>query len=281
MKGKSTFTAKEISTIKKLITEKLHATPSKQKGIRQKIRNIGFYYSDFCSDKDGYTVEDFEALIHTGKVTVIDDSVLSSFKPLNKVLLLENTVREEVISQKSIDVAVFFQAFKANRFDSLPDNETKIPDMAGNYILCLRPNSKLPKVRIEPILELFDGLQVIYTGIASKSLRKRDYKQHFKGNNAGKSTLRKSLGVLFGYKQIPRDSDPTTGKTKFGVDDEIKLTEWMRQNLILYFFPTTDFEQIENQAIIHFNPPLNLKGNNNLMNRNFRELLSQLRAKKN
>ncbi|MDR1203516.1 MAG: hypothetical protein LBL58_18060, partial [Tannerellaceae bacterium] len=132
------------------------------------------------------------------------------------------------------------------------DSETKIPDEAGNYILCLRSNSKLPEISIEPILETFDGLQVIYTGIAGKSLRSRDYKQHFNGNNASKSTLRKSLGVLFGYKQIPRDSNPKTDKTKFEVVDEVKLTEWMYENLILYFLPTSDFQQIESQLINHF-----------------------------
>jgi hypothetical protein len=71
MKGKITFTPREVEQIKMLIEEKLSATPDKQKGIRSKIRNIGFYYSDFCAKKDGYTVEDFESLIRTGKIKVL------------------------------------------------------------------------------------------------------------------------------------------------------------------------------------------------------------------
>ncbi len=121
---------------------------------------------------------------------------------------------------------------------------------------------------------------MIYTGIASGSLRTRDYREHFKGNNAGRSTLRKSLGVLFGYKQIPRDKEPNTGKTKFGNLDEQKLSEWMCANLVMFFFTTLNFNTIEIKLINHFNPPLNLKDNNNIINSDFRQLLSSLRAQK-
>ena len=70
MKGKNIFTTSEVDKIKKLIAEKGEATPSKQKGIRNKIRELGFYYSDFSSQKDGYTVEDFNGLIRSGKIKV-------------------------------------------------------------------------------------------------------------------------------------------------------------------------------------------------------------------
>jgi len=71
MKGKNAFTQQEVEIIKKLIQEKLKAVPEKQKGIRDKIRKIGFYYTDFSSKKDGYTVEDFVGLIRNGKVKVV------------------------------------------------------------------------------------------------------------------------------------------------------------------------------------------------------------------
>lgn len=127
----------------------------------------------------------------------------------------------------------------------------------------------------------FEGLNVIYTGIAGGSLRTRDFRQHFKGDNAGRSTLRKSLGVLFGYKLIPRDKDPNTGKTKFNIKDEQELSEWMIANLIMFFLPTADFNSVEIKLINQFNPPLNIKDNHNEINADFRRLLSSLRAKKN
>ena len=49
------------------------ATRGAQKGIRAKIRRIGFYYSDF-SDKKGYTVEDFDLLIRSGQIVILDVS---------------------------------------------------------------------------------------------------------------------------------------------------------------------------------------------------------------
>jgi hypothetical protein len=181
----------------------------------------------------------------------------------------------------STDLKKILDIFKLNRFDPQVDNETKVNNSSGNYIICLRKNSKLPSVVIIPKLTKFEGLNVIYTGIAGGSLRTRDYRQHFKGNNAGRSTLRKSLGVLFGYTQIPRDKYPNNGKTKFNDKKEQKLTEWMYSNLIMFFFANTDFDSIEIKLINYFNPPLNLKSNHNNINSDFRRLLSSLRSTKN
>lgn len=282
MKGQKTFTSLQIQTIKKLIAEKVVATPDKQKVIRGKIRNIGFHYSDFSSKKEGYTVANFEALIRSGQIKISDGNykptITSTIKPINKPKTVE---KKNKVTQKSKGLKSNLDNFKVNRFDPKTDSETTIANSSGNYILCLKKNSKLPTVSIKPILTNFEGLQVIYTGIAGSSLRTRDFRQHFKGNNAGRSTLRKSLGVLFGYKQIPRDCDPNTGKTKFGNADEQKLSEWMCDNLIVFFLPTSDYDSVEIELINHFNPPLNLKDNRNIINADFRRLLSSLRAKKN
>ena len=178
------------------------------------------------------------------------------------------------------NLELVFEIFKKNRFDPKKDNETKVSNSPGNYILCLRENSKLPDVDIVPIMEKFEGLEVIYTGSTSKSLRTRDFKQHFTGNNAGSSTLRKSLGVLFGYQLVPRDKDPNTGKTKFSDIDEQKLTDWMWENLILFFAPSNNYKSNEEELIAYLNPPLNLQKAKNIVNADFRKLVSQLRNKK-
>lgn len=282
MKGKNIFTNYEVQAIKKLIAEKIVATTDKQKAIRGKIRNIGFHYSDFSSKKDGYTVADFEALIGLGQIKISDGNYkptkTASIKTIDKP---KPIFKSEHVIQKTKGLTSNLDNFKTNRFDPKFDSETIIANCSGNYILCLKKNSKLPIVSIKPIFTNFEGLQVLYTGIAGGSLRTRDFRQHFKGNNAGCSTLRKSLGVLFGYKQIPRDSDSNTGKTKFSNADELKLSEWMCNNLIMFFLPTSDYDKIEIELINHFNPPLNLKDNSNIINADFRRLLSSLRANKN
>ena len=168
----------------------------------------------------------------------------------------------------------------SNRFNPDYDSSNKISDSPGIYVICLKSGCYLPEVSVKPELKQFDGLEVIYVGISSKSLRGRDYRQHFNGNNAGRSTLRKSLGILHGFQQVPRDKDPNTGKTKFADADEIKLSEWMRNNLVMYSLATAEYGKLEEDLIRYFNPPLNLKGNYSVINKDFRSLVSQLRSNK-
>jgi hypothetical protein len=63
MKGKKTFTGSEISQIIDLIRQKLKTDPSNQKAIRNKIRRLGFYASDFGLG-GGYTEHDFLRVIN-------------------------------------------------------------------------------------------------------------------------------------------------------------------------------------------------------------------------
>ena len=78
-----------------------------------------------------------------------------------------------------------------------------LPDKPGNYFIVLRVNCQLPSIGITPIYHKWNyenvKYDIIYTGISNQSLRVRDYKQHFTGNNAGRSTLRKSLGSMMGF----------------------------------------------------------------------------------
>ncbi len=73
MKGKNTFTEDEARKIRALISEKLRIPSDKQVSVRNKIRKIGFYYTDFRQDiiPGGYRVEDFDELIETGEITII------------------------------------------------------------------------------------------------------------------------------------------------------------------------------------------------------------------
>lgn len=64
MKGKDTFTKDEANRIVALIEQKLKAGKDEQKKIRDKIRALGFYSSDFGMGSGyGYTVEDFKRVV--------------------------------------------------------------------------------------------------------------------------------------------------------------------------------------------------------------------------
>ena len=167
-------------------------------------------------------------------------------------------------------------------FDPMTMDSNMLPNVAGNYVFLLRKGSQLPQVDINPqIPELtLDGntYQAIYTGIARKCLRNRDYRNHFVDNDASRSTLRKSIGSLFGYDLIPRKEGDLKYK-KFKPADEEKLTEWMMSNLLLAFVENADPESMEDKLIAELNPPLNLDKNDNTVNAEFRALLSKLRRR--
>ena len=162
------------------------------------------------------------------------------------------------------------------KFDPKKDNPNIIPNSIGNYLIVLKANSVLPNIGIECIYSEFDKKKVIYTGVSNKSLRSRDFKQHFNGN-AGNSTFRKSLGSMFGYKKIPRDK-VENGKTKFNELDENKISNWMLENLEMYFYSNINTNTLEDEIISELNPPLNLSKNKNTENIEFRQKITFLRS---
>lgn len=275
MKGKDTFTQAEISELRNLIRERIKADKSRQKAIRAKMRKIGFYglYDFGIVDMQP---ADFERLINSGRIKVIGQkNVPTTELSKQKTELPIKAKEKSVDSNSAIKSTNEFELFDFEKHDS-----EHIPDNPGNYIVCLKRGSKLPDIGVSCTMKTYKELNVIYTGIAGKSLRKRDYKQHFTGNNAGSSTLRKSLGSMFGYPKIARDKDPSNGKTKFNETDEIKLSEWMKSNLVLYFKSNSSPDELENELISELNPPLNLSKNSNIINLQFRKRLSELRSKK-
>jgi hypoxanthine-DNA glycosylase len=80
MKGKSIFNKREVELIESLILQRCNAGKSQQKNIRSKMRNLGFYGSDY-GVKD-MTIEKFHGLIESGQIKVLDagDERSLSFK---------------------------------------------------------------------------------------------------------------------------------------------------------------------------------------------------------
>ena len=71
MKGKNVFTQSEISQLESLIRQRCAASPNEQKGIRAKMRKLGFYGGDDFGVKD-MTIEKFRKLIEDGDIKVIE-----------------------------------------------------------------------------------------------------------------------------------------------------------------------------------------------------------------
>ena len=74
MPHKSNFTVNEANQIRNLISQKIKAPEKEQKTIRDQIRCIGFYYTDFRNERisGGYTVDDFNDLIESGEIVITE-----------------------------------------------------------------------------------------------------------------------------------------------------------------------------------------------------------------
>ena len=171
-------------------------------------------------------------------------------------------------------------------FDPMKLDSGLPPEKPGNYIFLLRPGVKLPEnvIQGQPTFNTleFEGTEyeVLYTGVTSRTLYERVFRTHLFGNNAGKSTLRKTLGCLWGYPFIYRDKNPNPNralKTKYREDDEHSITQWMKTNLLVLVVPNANYEDDETEMIETFNPPLNLKKNHNIVNWSYREKIKELR----
>lgn len=71
MKGKKKFTKNESRIILDLLKNKEHSSRNEQKIIRDKIRKIGFYITDFDQTYQGFTKKDFEQLLTLEKIRII------------------------------------------------------------------------------------------------------------------------------------------------------------------------------------------------------------------
>ena len=128
--------------------------------------------------------------------------------------------------------------------------------------------------------------QIIYIGKTESSQEKRDAKTHFSTGKTGSSTVRKSIGSLLCTKEdlkpIPRNETDYKKKRfshfKFDNQSEVKITNWMENNLALSFFEyprkKQEIEDLETELINELVPILNISKN---PKNAFKETLQQLR----
>ena len=70
MKGQRHFTRAAADQIRWLLDRTRAASRADQKVLRQAIRDLGFYISDFTRPSTGFCRCDFEDLVRTGQVEV-------------------------------------------------------------------------------------------------------------------------------------------------------------------------------------------------------------------
>jgi hypothetical protein len=118
MKGRNQFTSEEAKEIVTLIRQKLESNSSEQKSIRNKIRRIGFYASDFGL-RNGYTAEDFLRVVTiTGKS--MSENVQNDLSFISKKLSPTSKLRQNSDEAYIIDLCDDILDIKANRQATFP-----------------------------------------------------------------------------------------------------------------------------------------------------------------
>ncbi len=131
MKSKAFFSKAEADAIVLLIKQKLKADTTKQKSIRNKIRQLGFYASDY-GFRDGYTEEQFLSVVKISGSKKNDAGVISIAKKTS----VSKTIAVQIIRSQSdesyvidlCDEVLKQKAIRQHRFDFLVgDTGTKLP----------------------------------------------------------------------------------------------------------------------------------------------------------
>jgi len=210
MKGKNTFTKTEIKQLEQLIELRNNTAPSGQKGIRQKMRNLGFYGRDDFGIND-LQLADLQLLIFTGRIKVTD-GIKSVSMIYPKSIVKPKTVQNTITIPKNS-----FDGFSFNNIDELKNNgfigfkkiselffdTSSIPTIKGIYIV-LNQNKKLcdflaegtggyfksknPNISIDLLKSYWvDKTIVVYIGKA--------------GSDSSKATLKSRLSQYLGFGQ--------------------------------------------------------------------------------
>lgn len=147
---------------------------------------------------------------------------------------------------------------------AIPDAMANTPDVRGLYSVHASPEG-LAQLG----LASHQSGAPIYVGLASKSLRKRDTRQHFASSATGGSTVRRSIAALLAddlhLSPVPRGARSKPSQWKLATrPQEAALTDWMRENLTLAIWRSPagiDLDATETVLIRVWRPPLNLAKN--------------------
>ena len=167
MKGRDTFTMAVIKELKQLFLQKDNADYNEQKSIRRKIREKGFYISDFPDFAKNMNSTDFRLLCNSGRITITDKDKY----------------------MKSDDVAEFL----CNN----NDNQSNEIRLGNNENLCSK-NAKPQdtenfKEGLEPWVDELSEILILGSFPSDVSLRERAYYQ-----NKLKNSFWKLMHGLFG-----------------------------------------------------------------------------------
>ena len=172
-------------------------------------------------------------------------------KPQIKIQQLEN----KQIANQNIS-----ELFDNNNFKKADLIDNQVPDKPGIYCIKIINPNNLPV----PFREHLMGRNhdIIYIGIASKSLRKRFLNQELRAKGHG--TFFRSIGAILSYRPEKGSliGKANTRNFKFSSKDEIEIIRWINNNLKVNWIEVdNNFDEIETDLILKHLPLINLSKN--------------------
>lgn len=167
---------------------------------------------------------------------------------------------KEVVRSKSVEHLNIADLLKDDQFKSAHGIDSVVPDKPGIYCIRIINPNQLPKLFRDNLLGRKHD--ILYIGIATKSLKKRFLNQELRA--IGHGTFFRSLGAMLGYR-------PTAGSLigkansrnyKFSSSDTNNIISWINSNLkVNWIVAQNNFEELENELIGKHLPLLNLAKN--------------------
>ncbi|TKD66534.1 GIY-YIG nuclease family protein [Flavobacterium sp. ASW18X] len=171
------------------------------------------------------------------------------------------TIRNSIFVKTNDKTSILMETLmKPKSFKAIPKVENKVPDRPGLY--CMRivdPTSLIPL--FADVLRQRNH-NIIYIGLASKSLKKRFLGQELRAKGHG--TFFRSLGAVLGFTP---EKGSLVGKKnqknyKFSYKDQAAIIDSINENFIVNWVEVDgNIDAIENELLKTYLPLLNLAGN--------------------
>jgi len=145
-------------------------------------------------------------------------------------------------------------------FKSASSIDNLVPPDSGLYCIRIYDVNKLPN----PFNTFLANRQhnIIYIGVATKSLNRRFLNQELRANGHG--TFFRSLGALLGHRPSKGSLTSKINKRnyKFPPNDEQKIIKWINEHLqVNWICFNGDFENLEAELITKYRPLINIAKN--------------------
>ncbi|SDS58164.1 hypothetical protein SAMN05192545_1655 [Maribacter dokdonensis] len=217
--------------------------------------------SQIASSQIGARVKNYPHLFRKidGLITLKSKTGILPKKPVKK---LNNVSADSVSSDSSLLMKVLMNQ---KNFKSVKESEINIPDKPGLYCIGIKNIKALSSNLTKTLHER--NHNIIYIGLASKSLKKRFLGQELRAKGHG--TFFRSLGAVLGYR-------PETGSLvgmrnqnnyKFSKANEQKIISWINTNLIINWVAVeAHLNETESKLLNEYSPLLNIAGNPGKLN---------------